>query len=239
LSQPLLSKSAEGSPTVADLLRALRDYALTYAARYAAAGRDLVQALLRRYAEQGEIKVPVPRYRGFHVRPSTLVARIVNHYGSPVSMALEDETYDVSTPLELFRANEKINAHKRRWLAAEIARNLGPTHPLPADDLQRLARRIIMSLAEQARIIVYEQPIPTIDPPPADHAPEVAWLIEEITRLQSLGKIDIATSLEATFRGDKRVLADIRLLAEHGYGEDTHGNNIALPRALSYLRAGD
>ena len=38
------------------------------------------------------------------------------------------------------------------------------------------------------------------------------------------------------FHGDRRVLADLKLLAEHGYGEDNFGNNIALPPALSYLR---
>ena len=42
--------------------------------------------------------------------------------------------------------------------------------------------------------------------------------------------------MTAQFVGDKRVLADIRLLAECGYGEDKFGNNIALPEKLAYLR---
>jgi len=32
------------------------------------------------------------------------------------------------------------------------------------------------------------------------------------------------------------VLADIKLLAESGYGEDKLGNNIPLPEKLAYLR---
>jgi hypothetical protein len=33
-----------------------------------------------------------------------------------------------------------------------------------------------------------------------------------------------------------RVLEDIRTLAENGYGEDKFGNNIVLPKNLSYLK---
>ncbi len=42
----------------------LRDCTLAYAARYVRAGRTLAQQLLRRYAEQGEITVPVPATAG-------------------------------------------------------------------------------------------------------------------------------------------------------------------------------
>ena len=51
-----------------------------------------------------------------------------------------------------------------------------------------------------------------------------------------MGKIDIVTNMKVTFIGDKRVLEDIRLLAEAGYGEDSFGNNIPLPEQLKYLR---
>jgi hypothetical protein len=77
--------------------------------------------MLKRYAEVGQVEVSVPNYRGFHVRPATLVAKIVAHYGSDVRMELDGQSYDASSPLELFRANERINAWKRRWLAHEIA----------------------------------------------------------------------------------------------------------------------
>jgi phosphotransferase system HPr-like phosphotransfer protein len=37
------------------------------------------------------------------------------------------------------------------------------------------------------------------------------------------------------FRGDKRALDDLKLLAEHNYGETRDGKDIPLPEALSYL----
>ena len=214
----------------------LRDCALAFAARYVDAGRTLAQQLLRRYAEQGEITVPVPRYRGFHVRPSTLVARVSYHYGSPVSMTLEDETYDAASPLELFRANELINAKKRRWLAAEIGRLVDGDDEHLGDDRARVVRSVLMRLAEEAKVILYEQPLPPVEGQPGEGQPALSFIVDAVARLQALGKIDIVTSLTATFRGDRRVLADLQLLAANGYGEDAYGNNISLPPALSYLR---
>jgi hypothetical protein len=55
-------------------------------------------------------------------------------------------------------------------------------------------------------------------------------------RLQAMGQLDISSGLTIAFLGDTRVLADLKLLAEHGYGEDSFGNNIPLPKQLSYLR---
>jgi hypothetical protein len=88
-------------------------YCLIYADRYRKVGRSLCHQMLQQYAEIGTIEVSVPTYRGFHVRPSTLIAKIVLHYGSKVEMKLGEQTYNASLPLELFRANETINAIKR------------------------------------------------------------------------------------------------------------------------------
>jgi hypothetical protein len=46
----------------------------------------------------------------------------------------------------------------------------------------------------------------------------------------------VIRDIEVTFTGDRRVLADINLLADNGYGEDDFGNNLPLPDKLSYLR---
>jgi len=214
----------------------VRDSLLTLAVRYVRVGRTLAQQLLRRYAEQGEITVPVPRYRGFHVRPSTLVARVTYHYGSAVSMTLEGETYDAASPLELFRANEAINAKKRRWLAQEIGALVNGAEERLGGDLVRAVRNILMRLSEEAKVILYEQPLPPIESQSCDGQPVLSFIVDAVARLQALGKIDIVTTVTATFRGDRRVLADIELLASSGYGEDAYGNNIPLPDALSYLR---
>jgi hypothetical protein len=209
---------------------------LVLAARYAQVGRSLAQQLLRRYAVQGEITVPVPRYRGFHVRPSTLVARVAYHYGSAVSMTLDGETYDASSPLELFRANEAINARKRRSLAQEIGGLVDSTEARVGDDLVRTVRALLVRLSEEGKVVLYEQPLPPIDSQAVDGQPVLGFIIDAVARLLALGKIDIIATVTATFRGDRRVLADLELLASSGYGEDAYGNNVALPPELGYLR---
>ena len=233
-----LEKNIQIPPSVAttqDLGRLVSNYAMHYAILFLKAGRDLCQRMLKQYAEFGEITVPVPRYRGFHVRPSTLVAKISAHYGSPVAMRLDGEVYDASSPLELFRANEKINAQKRRWLAMETLSLISQFDSRIQRDVMHEVRRIAMTLAEQNKVIIYEYPLPSSSPLEKEEPPGANFIIDELTRLQSIGKIDIDAKLEVTFQGDKRVLNDIRLLVQSGYGEDKFGNNVVLPSELSYL----
>jgi len=218
------------------LLRMLMDYALAYASRYLDTGRQLCQEMLQRYASQGAITVPVPRYRGFHVRPSTLIAKIVRHYGSHVTMRLKEETYDAGAPLDLFRANEAINAEKRRRIAAEIPELLPRGECPPVDETLRAVQRIIHDLADAHKLVVYARPLPLDELTPDENETLAQFAIDEVARLLAMGKIDIRSEIKVTFEGDERVLADIRLLAEHGYGEDELGNNVPLPDKLRYLR---
>ena len=219
------------------LLETLVHYALAYASRYLERACGLCHGMLRRYAEIGEITVPVPGYRGFHVRPSTLVAKIVRHYGSEVIMILNDMEYDAGAPLDLFRANEVINAEKRRRLAQEICRMpLGKvgTHP---EVVAGEVRDIVMRLSEKGKIVLYQHPLEINAP--AEPDPELSLcqlVIDQVALLLAEGKIDIESKLSVSFRGDTRVLEDIRRLAENGYGEDAFGNNIPLPEELRYLR---
>ena len=218
------------------LLATMMEYSITFASYYLAAGQSLCQNMLKRYAEVTTVSLPVPRYRGFHVRPSTLVAKIVLYYGSEVRMVLDGQEYDASTPLEIFRANEKINAQKRRWLAMEIGK-LPLVDNCPDDaNAHALTKHILLTLAEQGRLVIYEQPLQLPDDPLSSGQTVLQNVIEQIARLQAMGKIDIHADLSIEFVGDKRVLADIALLAENGYGEDKSGNNIPLPKKLAYLR---
>ncbi len=216
----------------------LMEYVFTYSSLYLVCSQQLCQSILKRYAEIGQIAVAVPNYRGFHVRPATLVAKIVMHYGSDVRMELDGQSYDASSPLELFRANEKINASKRRWLAREIAEL--PLRPRPGaeESLRVGVLEVILALAERSKLIIYEQPLSLSSASALD--PRKDSLLEavtaEIIRLQATGQVDISTDLTVAFSGDKRILADLELLAEHGYGEDSFGNNIPLPNELAYLR---
>ncbi len=219
------------------LLDVLMRYTLVFSSRYLVRARDLCQEMLRRYAEVGRVQVPGPRYRGFHVRPSTLVAKIVHHYGSEVRMELEDGVYDASCPMDIFRANETINRQKRHWLVSQVG-GLECIRQLDTNaDLAQTVRRVVLALAEQGKVIVYQRSIPA--QPPDESDPDktpLQYVLDEVKRLQSTGIIDIEAEINVVFIGDKRVLTDLQLLAEHGYGEDNFGNNIPLPKKLSYLR---
>jgi len=219
-----------------DLLQILMNYSITSISLYISCAEHLCQRMLKRYAEVGQIEVSVPPYRGFHVRPSTLISKLVLHYGSEVRMQMDEEEYDASSPLELFRANEKVNAQKRRWLACEIVHLDIVKEKTNKNNIKSFVRSVVLTLAEQGKLILYEQPLQLPEEPTDKDGTLLEKITCEMARLLAMGKIDVDANLTATFVGDKRVLADINLLAESGYGEDNFGNNIPLPEKLVYLR---
>ncbi len=219
-----------------DLLQILMNYSITSISLYISCAEHLCQRMLKRYAEVGHIEVSVPPYRGFHVRPSTLISKLVLHYGSEVRMQMDEEEYDASSPLELFRANEKVNAQKRRWLACEIVHLDIVKEKANKNNIKSFVRSVVLTLAEQGKLVLYEQPLQLPEEPTDKDGTLLEKITCEMARLLAMGKIDVDANLTATFVGDKRVLADINLLAESGYGEDNFGNNIPLPEKLVYLR---
>ena len=218
------------------LLNVLMNYSITHISLYIDYAVQLCQEMLKRYAEVGQIELPVPQYRGFHVRPSTLVAKIVQHYGSEVRMHIDDETYNARLPLDLFRANEKINASKRRWLTKEIVRLKLVQEEKSNTDINAIVLGVVLTLAGRGKLIIYEQPLELPDEPARKQGTLLEKAIDETARLLAMGKIDVESDITTTFVGDKRVLNDIQLLAESGYGEDKFGNNVPLPEKLGYLR---
>jgi len=218
------------------LLSVLMKYSITNIGLYIGSAERLCQRMLKHYAEVGQIDAAVPPYRGFHVRPATLISKIVLHYGSEVQMRLGKDVYNAGSALDLFRANETINAQKRRWLAEEVVRLKLVPDEKSDDDINSIMRNAVLMLAEQSKLILYEQPLQLPDQPAQMEGTLVQQVTNEMARLLALGKIDVNTDLTATFIGDKRVLADIKLLAEAGYGEDNFGNNVPLPEKLVYLR---
>jgi hypothetical protein len=235
---PICEKKAKQGRlvTAEELLSVLMDYSLAHISQYILCAERLCHQMLKRYIEVDRLDVPVPPYRGFHVRPSTLISKLVLHYGSDIRMQINGEAYNAGSSLDLFRANELINARKRRRLAAEIDRlRLVPDKP-NGTDIKDIVTQVVYTLAERSDLIIYERPLQL----PEQSASREGTLLEQVTdaiaRLLAIGKIDIATDVKATFTGDKRVLSDIKLLAETGYGEDSFGNNIPLPARLSYLR---
>jgi hypothetical protein len=223
--------------TPEELLDLVMNCVLAPSSAFLGFGQDLCRAMLKRYAEIISIDVPIPRYRGFHVRPSTLVAKIVTHYGSDVRMELDDESFDAASPLEIFRINEKINARKRRWLAKEVCRLPLDEYAQDEDEpVKATVQKTLMTLAEEGKLVIFEQPLEVSDSLGCQCNRLFEQVIEEIARLQAVGKIDIPLDMTIRLVGDRRVLEDIQKLAENGYGEDNFGNNIQLPEELTYLR---
>lgn len=207
----------------------LLDFSIGYTVAHLEVAQDLCRELLSRYAEVQEITVPVPVYRGFHVRPSSLVARIVRHYGTEVSISLDEEVCDASSAMDIIRLNERIYAEKRRRLAEDVTRlaqTIGGTELMP----------IVLALLEEHRIVLYSGDVQLRDFPWADRETLAEYANRAVARLLATGKIDIRSDVQVTLRGDIRVLEDVRTLAAHGYGEDSFGNNVTLPPELSYLR---
>lgn len=219
-----------------ELLQVLIRYAIGYTVVDTLAARDLCHSMLKRYVEETAIDVSIPVYRGFHVRPSTLTASIAQHYGTDVRMELGDETVNVAIPLELFRINEKINAQKRRFLDERIAQlNLAGEYGSP-EFMRTHIQEALLKLAQEGLIVIYEQPLDLTEDAGSEDDILQKCTVNEVRRLLAHGKIDIRLDMTVKIIGDRRVLEDLRLLADSGYGEDQYGNNIPLPEKLSYLR---
>ncbi len=186
---------------------------------------ELCHDVIDSYAEIGEKDISIPEYRGFHVRPSSLIAKIVNYYGGRVKLIISGEEYDPSTPLELFRVNEAINAIKRVKLF-ELAHN----EALVEEDIKSL----LHLLEERGDVVVYDGNLDDLKPRNEETIEE--YLKKTFAFLLASGKIDIKMYITVKFIGDLRSLDDIELLAQHGYGEDKYGKNITLPKKLSYLK---
>lgn len=223
-----------------ELLGIIIGYFVAFADKYISATQELCRDILKSYAVQGEIEVPIPNYRGFHVRPSTLIAKISIHYGSEVKMILGETIYDASLPLELFRANEELNRRKRDAVACYVMEHklvkndAGATYEAPL--MKKILRVIFLDLLEKQKIMLYDSDFSFEDLSPYENETLAEFIKRAIALYLAMGKIDIISGDTVCFQGDKRVLEDIRTLAENGYGEDKFGNNTVLPKNLSYLK---
>lgn len=224
--------------TSEEIFSIIFDYFFKYSHLYMEAAKQLCRTMIRHYSIKTKITVPIPNYRGFHVRPSTLIAKIVAHYGSSVTMYLNGNEYDAGVTLDLFRANEAINAKKRRYIAEVINGKEELKAPVPKDEKKRKQelQMLFLELMNENEIIIYDTRLPFADISPQDQENLAAHASRCIKHFMSLAKADVKSNLTITFQGDNRALNDIKTLAENGYGEDKFGNNIVLPRELEYLR---
>lgn len=222
------------------LLSLIMEYFIAFSDRFIVSAQNLCRDILKNYAVAGSIEVPIPNYRGFHVRPSTLIAKIVIHYGSDVQMVLGEMVYNASMPLELFRANEELNLAKRNKIIEEIIKHslISGNKEVSTDAvlLKKKLRMIFLDLLERQKLVLYDNDYTFKDITPHDNETLLEFSKRAITLYLALGKIDIVSNAKVVFKGDVRVLEDIKILANHGYGEDKYGNNIVLPSELSYLK---
>lgn len=201
------------------------DFFMHYYECYFDSAKELCFDVIDSYAEIGERIVPIPVYRGFHVRPSSLVSKIVNYYGGRVRMFINEAEYDPSTPLELFRVNEEINALKRVRLYDLILKE-----KISGNDIGIL----LDILKKRGEVVVYDCDLGDLSIKDDESSMEYSKRV--LALLLASGKIDIRMDIKVKFVGDMRAIGDIEILAQNGYGEDKMGNNINLPKKLSYLR---
>ena len=136
------------------VLESAVNFAVFYVHQYLQEGTAPANKILKAHTEIDRIELKVPEGLGFHLRPSTLVAKIMNYYGSNVIMTVKDKKFNAGSPIEMM------------WAGGLLKRE----------------------------------------------------------------NIDTVT-----FEGDKRVLRDLKILADVNYGEDIMGKSIELPKELSYL----
>jgi len=84
------------------------NFSLFYAWKFLSSGKDLAHRILNENMETSTIEVGIPMDRGFHSRPSLLVAKIVQHYGGEVKMHVNEDVFDASSVLDIQWAGGKI-----------------------------------------------------------------------------------------------------------------------------------
>lgn len=84
------------------------NYGLFYVCHYLNIGKKLAREILNENIERSSIRVGIPMKRGFHLRPSLLVAKIVQEFGGQVEMLVGEDRFDASSVLDIQWAGGKI-----------------------------------------------------------------------------------------------------------------------------------
>jgi phosphotransferase system HPr-like phosphotransfer protein len=84
------------------------NFCLFYAWKFLSSGKQVATQIMNRNMERGTIEVSIPMDRGFHSRPSLLVAKIVQYYGGEVILHVGEDQFDASSVLDIQWAGGKI-----------------------------------------------------------------------------------------------------------------------------------
>jgi phosphotransferase system HPr-like phosphotransfer protein len=84
------------------------NFGLFFVCHFLTTGIDLAKEILNENIERSVISVSVPMALGFHMRPSLLVAKIVQYYGGEVELCVGEDRFDASSVLDIQWAGGKI-----------------------------------------------------------------------------------------------------------------------------------
>jgi phosphotransferase system HPr-like phosphotransfer protein len=101
------------------------DRAVNFAHRGAgwlmAEGRDICERLIPSYTSIREVTFTIPDEVRLHIRPAAVVASIVNHHGTPVTMRMGESECDASSVTDvIFLAGSNIDARKVTFRGDEL-----------------------------------------------------------------------------------------------------------------------
>ncbi len=88
------------------------NYGLFFACHFLTTGTNLAKEILNENIERGMIRVAIPVGLGFHMRPSLLVAKVVQYYGGEVELCVGEDRFDASSVLDIQWAGGKIQKEK-------------------------------------------------------------------------------------------------------------------------------
>lgn len=102
------------------------NFSLYYYTLFIKQGHAIAENILDKFSVLASAVVPVPEGLGFHLRPSTLVAKIANQYGSKLLMIVNDKEFDASSVIDLMWAGgmiKKENIGKVEFRGDQLAVN--------------------------------------------------------------------------------------------------------------------
>jgi phosphotransferase system HPr-like phosphotransfer protein len=88
------------------------NYCLYFVCHFLNTGKKIAEEILNENIEKSSIRVGIPVTRGFHNRPSLMVAKIVNHFGGKVELVVEGDRFDAGSVLDIQWAGGKIQKEK-------------------------------------------------------------------------------------------------------------------------------
>jgi len=90
------------------LLDVVVNFALYYYTIFINDGKNLANEIQANFIVVDTVSVSVPEGLGFHLRPSTLVAKVANHYGSKMSMLVNGKEFDAASVIDIMWAGGMI-----------------------------------------------------------------------------------------------------------------------------------